>query len=88
MEQIRAIDIKMEVDTNKRTITRHIQPETVYEAVQLLRRMATELEEETDLHEELHKIQCGYPDVHTPHSWIMEKVTHQARFYCLGIKTS
>ena len=83
-ENIRSIDIKMEVDTNRRTIVRHGQPESIPEAVQLLRLMAMELEEEVELHEDLHKIRCGFPDVHNPHPWIMEKQTHQSRFYCDG----
>lgn len=83
-ENIRSIDIKMEVDTNKRTIVRHGQPESIEEAVAFLYRMAEELNEEVDLSEGLHKIRCGYPYDHDPHRWIAVRENHSSRYYCLG----
>lgn len=45
-EVVRSIDIKVEIDTNKRTITHFLQPESMNEAVQLLRNIADDLEED------------------------------------------
>lgn len=86
-EVIRTFDIKMEVDTNKRTITRHAQPESITEAIQFLRNMADELEEEIEYPQDLHRIQCDDPHPHDAHSWVMVKPTHHSRYYCLGVKS-
>jgi hypothetical protein len=42
-EYIRSITVTLEVDTNKRTITRTIEAESLEQAVELLREKTTDL---------------------------------------------
>lgn len=84
-EYIRSIDIKMDVDTNKRTVVRHAQPESIGEAVALLRRMADELEEEmNDSAGDLHTLSCMNSLVHGPHTWVKIGEHHHSRYFCEG----